>query len=59
MTFRFDAELNDHLPAYQRQVSFDCDVPNGRTAEAAFTSLGVPASEIDLLLVNRESVGLG
>ena len=58
VSFRFYAELNDHLPGSRRQVSFIHTLHNGTTIGAAAASLGVPANEIDLVLVNGESAGL-
>ncbi|MGD2081933.1 MAG: Mut7-C RNAse domain-containing protein [Chromatiales bacterium] len=56
--FRFYEELNDFLPAGQRkrdiQVSFDPPVPVRHLIE----TLGVPHTEVELILANGESVGL-
>ena len=54
--FRFYAELNDFLPEHRQQVAFT--VPfNGRVAvKHLVESLGIPHSEVDLILVNGESV---
>jgi uncharacterized protein with PIN domain len=55
-TFRFYAELNDLLPPERRQVAFSLQF-NGRvTVKHLVESLGVPHSEIDLILVNGHSV---
>lgn len=58
VSFRFYAELNDHLPPALRQVAFDRTVGDGSTLKGVFKSLGVPANEIDLVLVNGESESL-
>jgi uncharacterized protein with PIN domain len=58
VTFRFYAELNDHLPRARRQVSFIHAVEKSATVQDAVESLGVPAGQIDLVLVNGESAGL-
>jgi uncharacterized protein with PIN domain/sulfur carrier protein ThiS len=58
VSFRFYAELNDHLPPELRRVAFDRTVADGSTLEEVFRSLEVPANEIDLVLVNGESESL-
>lgn len=56
VTLRFYAELNDFLPPYQRQKSFVKTV-NGRVSiKHLIESLGVPHAEVDLILVNGDSV---
>jgi uncharacterized protein with PIN domain len=55
-TFRFYAELNDLLPLDRRQAAFTLQF-NGRvTVKHLVESLGVPHSEIDLIIVNGNSV---
>jgi uncharacterized protein with PIN domain len=55
-TFRFYAELNDFLPRHRRQVPF-VHCFNGRVSiKDMIESLGVPHTEVDLILVNGESV---
>ena len=56
VTVRFYEELNDFLPPHlrKRQVSIEC--PEGCTTKALVESLGVPHTEVDLLLANGESV---
>ena len=55
-TFRFYAELNDFLPLDRRQATFTLQF-NGRvTVKHLVESLGVPHSEIDLIIVNGNSV---
>jgi len=55
-TFRFYAELNDFLPPSRRQVSFAHHF-NGRVSvKDMIESLGAPHTEVDLILVNGESV---
>lgn len=54
--FRFYAELNDFLPAARRQVAF-CHVFAGRVAvKDMIEALGVPHTEVDLILVDGRSV---
>jgi len=55
-TFRFYAELNDFLPPSRRQVPFVHRF-NGRVSiKDMIESLGVPHTEVDLILANGESV---
>jgi len=54
--FRFYEELNDHLPPGRRKRSFVHQF-SGRTPVAALIRvLGVPLPEVELILVNGESV---
>ena len=54
--FRFYAELNDFLPPSRRQVAF-VHAFDGRPAiKDTIEALGVPHPEVDLILVNGESV---
>jgi uncharacterized protein with PIN domain len=54
--FRFYAALNDFLPPARRQVSFT-HVFQGRVSiKDMIESLGAPHTEVDLVLVNGESV---
>jgi uncharacterized protein with PIN domain len=55
VTVRLYEELNDVLPAQRRRQSFSCSVPPGSTTRAVIESLGVPHTEVDLVLVNGES----
>ncbi|MGA2642750.1 MAG: Mut7-C RNAse domain-containing protein [Spirochaetia bacterium] len=56
VTVRFYEELNDFLPGERRKQSFPVDVPPGSTTKAVIENLGVPHTEVDLVLVNGESV---
>jgi uncharacterized protein with PIN domain len=52
---RFYAELNDFLPSHRKQLTFT-HVLEGRAAvKDVIESLGVPHTEVDLILVNGES----
>lgn len=54
--FRFYEELNDFLPFQRRKVDFSHSF-NGRSAiKDIIEALGVPHTEIDLILVNGHSV---
>ncbi len=56
VTIRFYEELNDFLPAGRRKLPFSVDFPAGCTVKAAIEDLGVPHTEVDLVLVDGESV---
>ncbi len=55
--FRFYEELNDFLPADKHKVSFAHTFPGRASVKDRIESLGVPHTEVDLILVNGESVG--
>ena len=56
-TFRFYQELNDFLPPARRQREFDVPCAQAATAKHMIEALGVPHTEVELILVNGESVG--
>src|SRR5512146_27278 len=53
---RFFAELNEHLPEERRAVTFPLQLPDEATVASIVSTLGVPKSEVDLVLVNGRSV---
>jgi len=53
--FRFYEELNDSLPEEKRKKRFAAHFPGPVTVGDAVESLGVPAGQVDLLLVNGRS----
>jgi uncharacterized protein len=53
---RFYAELGDFLPAGRRQVAFAHPVKDHTSVKDLIESLGVPHTEVDLILVNGDSV---
>lgn len=55
--FRFYEELNDFLPLSQRKVSFRHDFTGTPSVKDRIQSLGVPHTEVDLILVDDVSVG--
>ncbi|MGB9919508.1 MAG: Mut7-C RNAse domain-containing protein [Moorellales bacterium] len=55
-TFRFYAELNDFLPPERRQVPFQHFFFGRPAVKDLIESLGVPHTEVDLILVNGGSV---
>ena len=57
--FRFYAELNDFLPTRRRRITFAYRFDEGQSVKHLIEALGVPHTEVDLVLVNGESVGFG
>ena len=53
---RFYAELNDFLPSHKRQVTFTHSFSGTPAVKDLIESLGVPHTEVDLILVNGQSV---
>jgi len=56
-TFRFYEELNDFLPAGRRRQEFAAPCAESATTKHMIEALGVPHTEVELILVNGESVG--
>lgn len=56
-TFRFYEELNDFLPRERRKQSFARACAATATTKHMIEALGVPHTEVELVLVNGESVG--
>jgi hypothetical protein len=54
--FRFYEELNDFLPLKQRRQTFSYDFWGKPSVKDIVEAIGVPHTEIDLILVNGESV---
>ena len=54
---RFYAELNDFLPPERRMTAFDTEIRGVQTVKQLVESLGVPAADVDLVLVNGDPVG--
>ena len=55
-SFRFYEELNDFLPPDRRKRSFEYTCARRATVKQAIEALGVPHTEIEIVLVNGESV---
>jgi uncharacterized protein len=55
-SFRFYAELNDFLPRGRRHATFEHTIAQRTTVKDAVESLGVPHTEVDLILANGDSV---
>lgn len=56
-TFRFYEELNDFLSPERRKRQFDCECAQAATTKHMIEAIGVPHTEVELVLVNGESVG--
>ena len=56
-TFRFYEELNDFLAPERRRREFACACARRATTKHMIEALGVPHTEVELILVNGESVG--
>ncbi len=57
--FRFYEELNDFLPRSQRKLEFVHAFDGRRSVKDLIESLGVPHTEVEIILVNGEAVGFG
>jgi uncharacterized protein len=55
--FRFYEELNDFLPPERRKQEFTSTCARAATTKHMIEALGVPHTEVELVLVNGESVG--
>lgn len=55
--FRFYAELNDFLPPEKKQTEFTYHFTGKPAVKDAIEALGVPHTEVDLILINGKSVG--
>ena len=56
ITFRFYEELNDFLPKNRRKADFETMYKGKRSIKDMIESLGVPHTEVDLILVDGKSV---
>lgn len=54
--FRFYEELNDFLPLKQRRKTFRYDFSGEPSVKDTVEAIGVPHTEVDLILVNGKSV---
>lgn len=57
--FRFYAELNDFLPLSQRKKSIAYAFNGHPAIKDAIEAIGIPHTEVDLIVANGESVGFG
>lgn len=58
-TFRFYEELNDFLAPERRKREFRVQCARAATTKHMIEALGVPHTEVELILVNGASVGFG
>lgn len=58
-TFRFYEELNDFLTPERRGHDFDCRCARAATTKHMIEALGVPHTEVEIVLVNGDSTGFG
>jgi uncharacterized protein with PIN domain len=56
VSFRFYEELNDFLPGEKRKKPFSFCIKFNQTVKDAIEALGVPHTEVDLILANGNSV---
>lgn len=56
---RFYEELNDFLPAARKKQLFSQSFKGNPSVKDMIESIGVPHVEVDMILVNGESVGFG
>ena len=56
-TFRFYEELNDFLAPERRRCEFSAPCARAATTKHMIEALGVPHTEVELILVNGESAG--
>ena len=55
--FRFYEELNDFLPKHRKKTIFQVEFKGKRSIRDVIEALGVPHTEVDLVLINGKSVG--
>lgn len=56
ITIHFHEELNELLPPDQRNIDFNHQLKETRSVKDLIESIGVPHTEIDIIIVNDESV---
>ena len=56
INIRFYEELNDFIPVARKKLAFQHSFSGNMTIKDVVESLGVPHTEIDLILINGESV---
>lgn len=54
--FRFYEELNDFLPVARKKVAFPYPISTNQSVKDAVEAIGVPHTEIDMILVNGSPV---
>jgi hypothetical protein len=58
-TFRFHEALDDFLPASRRRRGFSTPLTGQATVKQANEALGIPRTEVELILVDGRSVNFG
>jgi uncharacterized protein with PIN domain/sulfur carrier protein ThiS len=58
VSLRFYEELNDFLPADLRKQTFVKEIQSGVSVKHLIESLGIPHTEVEIILINGQSVGL-
>ena len=53
--FRFYEELNNFLPKHRRKTNFQVEFKGKRSIKDVIEALGVPHTEVDLILINGKS----
>jgi len=56
ITIRFYEELNDFLPAVKKKTRFNYEFSGRESVKDLIESIGVPHTEVDMILVNKKSV---
>ena len=56
--FKFHGELNDFLPAHYKNVAIKYEFDRNPSIKDSIEAMGVPHTEVDLIIVNGISVGL-
>jgi len=57
LDIRVYAELNDFLPLFRRQQQFTLELRDSHSVKHIVESIGVPHTEVELILINGVSVG--
>lgn len=57
VTFQFHAELNDFLPNGRRAAAFEYRFEGSPSAKDAIEAIGVPHTDVDVILVQGRAVG--
>lgn len=58
-TFRFYEELNDFLPQHQRKQDIAYTFTGNPAIKDPIEAIGIPHTEVELIIVNGDSVGFG
>ena len=58
INIRFYEELNDFLAPSQREMEFNVELKKVRSVKDLIESIGIPHTEVDLIIINGKSVDL-